>query len=217
MYKLNKNSLFTVMLSLCISFVGFAQVTQKEKNQKTKQSKDGKDSFSLMDKETGTMNSILLGHGRNDRNDPLFENIANSKLHVIVSEGIAASDLKVELNNVNSKKYTIFAPRDKSFNEFPEGRLAALTAKGNEDELDDLIKNHVVEGEYTLAKIQSLMAGGKGKAELKTLSGLKILILKRGNRYALVDEQGNKSYILAKDYLSRNGVVHDISDVLQKK
>lgn len=217
MYKLNKNALFTVMFSLSISFVGFGQFTKAGDNEKTKHAKDGKNVEGRQDDVSSVFISPLLGQSQNDRNNPLFENIANSKTHVIISEGIAASDIKDKLNDEDGDKYTVFAPRDKSFNELPEGQLAELTASGNEDKLDDLIKNHIVKGEYTLAKIQSLMSSNKGRAELKTLSGMRIFILKRGSRYAVVDEAGNKSYILVRDFRSRNGVIHDMSDVLQNK
>ncbi|RMB57660.1 fasciclin domain-containing protein [Dokdonia sinensis] len=217
MNTLKKKYVFTILLSVCITFVGFGQLTDKEIRKRKEAAKEKKGSFNIFDKETGTLNLNTLGSARVDRNDPLLENITKSKLHVIISEGLVASDLKEELLNIDSEKYTIFAPRDESFRQLPDGRLGELTSKGNEEELDDLIKNHVVKGEYTLEKIISLINGGNGRAEFKTLSGLKILILKRGNRYAIVDAQGNKSYILAKDFLSRNGVIHDISAVLQKK
>lgn len=148
----------------------------------------------------------------------VLSNLTRSKLHVTLSEAIVANEeYKEKLDGVDTGAYTIFAPRDEAFAALPEGALAEMMEEGNEDKLKAFAGNHIVKGNYTLDKMIEMIEEGKGRAEVKTLSGLRLYFFKRGAKYVVVDEIGTKSYITVSDAISANGVIHDVDKVLQAK
>src|ERR671910_1192355 len=60
------------------------------------------------------------------------------------SEAIEATDVKNTLEGAGP--FTVFAPTNDAFNQLPEGAVDELMKEENRDELEALLRHHVVEG-----------------------------------------------------------------------
>ena len=125
------------------------------------------------------------------------------------SEAIEATDLKDTL--AGDGPFTVFAPTDDAFAQLPEGAVDELMTQENRDELETLLRHHVVEGK-TLAsnaipqRIEP-MAGGEINA---TMSGGQPILRSAGE----VDDQSAR---VVGDIPADNGVIHVIDSVLMTK
>jgi uncharacterized surface protein with fasciclin (FAS1) repeats len=101
--------------------------------------------------------------------------------------------------------FTVFAPTDAAFAQLPEGAVDELMTPENRDQLEALLRHHVVEGQKlasnAIPKRIELMGGGEITA---TMSGGQ-LILSGG------DDQRAR---VVGDIPADNGVIHAIDSVL---
>ena len=124
------------------------------------------------------------------------------------SEAIEATDLKDTL--AGDGPFTVFAPTDAAFAQLPEGAVDELMSQENRDELEALLRHHVVEGRRLASnaipqKIEP-MAGGEITARM---SGGQ-LILSPG------EDDDQRARVLG-DIPADNGVIHAIDSVLMTK
>jgi uncharacterized surface protein with fasciclin (FAS1) repeats len=121
------------------------------------------------------------------------------------SEAIEATDLKNTL--AGAGPFTVFAPTDAAFAQLPEGAVDELMTQENRDELETLLRHHVVDGKRLASnaipeRIEP-MAGGEITA---TMAGGQPLL--SGGQ---ADGQGAR---VAGDIPADNGVIHVIDSVL---
>ena len=97
--------------------------------------------------------------------------------------------------------FTVFAPTDEAFAKLPEGTVASLLEPENLDQLQTILKYHVVSGRvYSDAVVK--------KNKVETLAGEKI-------RVTTTDGvKINDANVVATDIDAANGVVHIIDSVL---
>jgi uncharacterized surface protein with fasciclin (FAS1) repeats len=124
------------------------------------------------------------------------------------SQAVEATDLKDTL--AGDGPFTVFAPTNDAFAQLPEGTVDELMAQENRDELEALLRHHVVQGERlaptAIPERIEPMEGGEISA---TMSGGE-LILSGGED----DGQGARVIGYAP---ADNGAVHVIDSVLMTK
>lgn len=103
----------------------------------------------------------------------------------------------------SSGPYTVFAPNNDALAKVPAGAATA-----------DILKYHVIRGEYDAAKLKSRIADGDGRYTFTTLAGGKLWASMDGDRVKLTDEKGMSFYVIMADIKGGNGVVHIIDGVL---
>jgi uncharacterized surface protein with fasciclin (FAS1) repeats len=103
--------------------------------------------------------------------------------------------------------FTVFAPTDAAFAQLPEGAVDELMTPENRNELETLLRHHVVEGE-TLAPnaIPERIDPMEGGEITATMSG--------GQPTLSVGENDDQGARVLGDIPADNGVIHAIDSVL---
>ena len=96
--------------------------------------------------------------------------------------------------------FTVFAPSNQAF-ERPGSNIGNLLEEDNQDELRDLVLDHISNGE--------VMASALGGQSLRALSGGDLVISGSGDSLRVGD-----ALIIEADLPAQNGVIHVVGDVL---
>jgi uncharacterized surface protein with fasciclin (FAS1) repeats len=110
--------------------------------------------------------------------------------------------------------FTVFAPTNAAFDALPAGTVSTLLKPENNAMLTNILTSHVVAGNFSAADIVALVEANGGKAEIATISGAKLKVMKWGDTLKIKDESGNKSKVAIADIMKSNGTVHVINGVL---
>jgi uncharacterized surface protein with fasciclin (FAS1) repeats len=136
----------------------------------------------------------------------VLEQIKGSAQFSTFAEAIEATDLKDTL--AGDGPFTVFAPTNAAFAELPEGAVDELMTQENRDQLEALLRHHVVEGERlpsnAIPETLEPMEGGEITATMSEGQ----LVLSRG-------ENGDqRARVVGGDLPADNGVIHAIDTVL---
>ncbi|RYE14271.1 MAG: fasciclin domain-containing protein, partial [Sphingobacteriales bacterium] len=109
--------------------------------------------------------------------------------------------------------YTIFAPNNAAFSKLPAGQLDSLLK--DPTKLTILLKGHVVTGKYSKADIVKALNTGKGKTELTTIDGHKLILSVSSNKtLQLANASGHTTEVTLYDLIGENGIVNGVNTVL---
>lgn len=145
----------------------------------------------------------------------IVENAVNSKDHTTLVAAVKAADLVATLQGAGP--FTVFAPVNKAFDMLPEGTVATLLKPENKAALQGVLTYHVVAGKLNASDLLKMIKDGNGKAELTTVAGGKLWVMKKGKGIILKDEKGGMAMVTIKDVNQSNGVIHVIDHVLLPK
>ena len=124
------------------------------------------------------------------------------------SQAIEATGLKDTL--AGDGPFTVFAPTDDAFAQLPEGAVDELMTQENRDQLEALLRHHVVEGKRLASNaIPERIEPMEGGEITATMSGSQ-LILSGG-------EDDDQNARVLGDIPADNGVIHAIDSVLMTK
>ncbi|MEM9143665.1 MAG: fasciclin domain-containing protein [Bacteroidota bacterium] len=112
----------------------------------------------------------------------------------------------------NQGPFTVFAPSDKAFEEFP-GSFNLFDPENKKD-LRALITYHIIAGKFTASNILRAMCRGNGVATFTTVQGNEIIASMHGLDIVLTDYLGNSARITTAVMDQRNGVIHQIDSVI---
>jgi uncharacterized surface protein with fasciclin (FAS1) repeats len=101
--------------------------------------------------------------------------------------------------------FTVFAPTDEAFEALPDGQLDSLLKPENKDQLQSILKYHVVSGKAMASDVTSM-------SEAKTLQGAMVGISTEDGAVTLSGK--NKATVTSTDIAASNGVIHVIDAVL---
>lgn len=145
----------------------------------------------------------------------IVENAVNSKDHTTLVAAVKAADL---VDILSSKgPFTVFAPTNAAFEKLPEGTVGTLLMAENKMMLQTILKYHVVAGKWNATDVVKMIKKGKGKAEIKTVSGGMITAWLKGKDVYITDANGNSAKVTIADVNQSNGVIHVIDSVLLPK
>ena len=142
----------------------------------------------------------------------IVANAMNSADHTTLVAAVKAAGLVDTLNGEGP--FTVFAPTNAAFDQLPAGTIETLMKPQNKSMLNKILTYHVVAGKYDSKALANLIARGKGKARLKTVSGGTLWALMDGNNIVLRDEKGGTSTVTQADVYQSNGVIHVVNAVL---
>lgn len=161
-------------------------------------------------------NTVMVGGEKMYPMKNIVENAVNSKDHTTLVAAVKAAGLVETLQG--DGPFTVFAPTNAAFNKLPEGTVETLLKPENKSMLTKVLTYHVVVGKMDASALMKAIKKGKGMAELKTVSGGKLIAKMNGEKnITLTDESGNSSNISLYDVYQSNGVIHVIDTVVLPK
>ncbi len=101
--------------------------------------------------------------------------------------------------------FTVFAPTDAAFAKLPPGTVENLLKPENRARLQDILKYHVVAGEYKAADVVKMTSA-------PTVEGQKVKIKTAGGKVMVDGAQ-----VVKTDVEASNGVIHVIDSVIMPK
>lgn len=137
---------------------------------------------------------------------------ASNKDFSTLVAAVKAGDLVETLNS--DGPFTVFAPTNEAFENLPEGTLESLLKMENKKTLQAILTYHVVAGKFKAADVVKAIQDNKGKFEITTVQGGKLIASLSGSNVILTDEKGNTSTIIITDVEASNGVIHAIDTVV---
>ena len=145
----------------------------------------------------------------------IVENAVNSKDHTTLVAAVKAAGLVATLQSAGP--FTVFAPTNKAFEMLPAGTVDNLLKPESKAALTGVLTYHVVAGKYSSLDLAKLIKAGKGTATVKTVAGGNLMIMMKGKKIAIKDENGGVAYVTIKDVNQSNGVIHVIDHVVLPK
>lgn len=145
----------------------------------------------------------------------IVENAVNSKDHTTLVTAVKAAGLVETLQGTGP--FTVFAPTNAAFNMLPKGTVEMLIKPENKSTLTSILTYHVVSGKLGTEELKEWIKKGNGTAELITIAGGKLWIMKKEGKYWLKDEKGGMASITIENVHQSNGVIHVIDHVLMPK
>ena len=142
----------------------------------------------------------------------IVDNAMNSADHTTLVAAVKAAGLVDTLKGTGP--FTVFAPTNAAFDQLPAGTVDNLLKPENKSMLTRVLTYHVVAGKYDSQALAKLIAKGKGKASLKTVSGGTLWAMMDGSNIVLRDEKGGTSTVTTADVYQSNGVIHVVNMVL---
>ena len=146
----------------------------------------------------------------------IIENAVNSKDHTTLVAAVKAAGLVDVLQT--DGPFTVFAPTDAAFKKLPAGTVDNLLQPANKSQLQNVLKYHVVAGNWSAAQLLKMIKENNGKAAITTLKGDKLTASVDTNGTVwLWDETGGKAAVTIADVVQKNGVIHVTDGVLLTK
>lgn len=164
----------------------------------------------MMNEKTVVVGGAVMYPSKN-----IVENAVNSKDHTTLVAAVKAAGLVETL--MSAGPFTVFAPTNEAFNLLPAGTVETLVMPANKAKLTGILTYHVIAGKLDSKNLEAKIKAGNGTAELITVAGGKLLVMKKGSKIWLKDENGGMAKIKIKDVNQSNGVIHVIDHVVLPK
>jgi uncharacterized surface protein with fasciclin (FAS1) repeats len=145
----------------------------------------------------------------------IVENAVNSKDHTTLVAAVKAAGLVETL--MSAGPFTVFAPTNDAFSLLPAGTVEMLVKPEYKAKLTGILTYHVLAGRIDSDALISKIKAGNGTAELTTVAGGKLWVIKKGSKLMLKDENGGMATITIKNVYQSNGVIHVIDHVVLPK
>ena len=159
--------------------------------------------------------TVMVGGAAMYPSKNIVANAVNSKDHTTLVAAVKAAGLVETLQSAGP--FTVFAPTNSAFDMLPAGTVDNLLMASSKPALTTVLTYHVISGKYNAVDIAKLIKAGNGTAQLKTVAVKNLLIMMKGKKIAIKDENGGVAYVTIKDVNQSNGVIHVIDHVLLPK
>jgi uncharacterized surface protein with fasciclin (FAS1) repeats len=159
--------------------------------------------------------TVMVGGAAMYPSKNIVENAVNSKDHTTLVAAVKAAGLVATLQSAGP--FTVFAPTNNAFAMLPTGTVDNLLKTENKPALTTVLTYHVVSGKYNASDIAKLIKTGNGTAVIKTVAGKNLMVMMKGKKIAIKDENGGVAYVTIKDVNQSNGVIHVVDHVLLPK
>ncbi len=167
--------------------------------------------FAQMDKEK----TVDVGGAAMYPSKNIVENAVNSADHTILVAAVKAAGLVETLQSAGP--FTVFAPTNAAFGLLPGGTVETLVMPENKATLTGILTYHVVACKLGSKELNEWIKKGNGSAELTTVAGGKLWVMKKDGKFLLKDEKGGMATVTIGDVFQSNGVIHVIDQVLLTK
>lgn len=131
----------------------------------------------------------------------IVDTAASKEMFSTLVAAVKAADLVDILKGEGP--FTVFAPTNDAFAALPEGTLEDLLKPENKEQLQSILKYHVVAGKIKAADIQ------EGDTEVETVEGSTIEVTKNADGVTV-----DGANVVKADVKTSNGVIHVIDEVI---
>jgi len=145
-------------------------------------------SFAQNDQKTVEVGGAEMYPSKN-----IIENAMNSQDHTTLVAAVKAAGLVETLQGKGP--FTVFAPTNSAFGMLPAGTVESLVKPENKSALTSILTYHVVAGKLDSKELEKWIKKGNGSAELTTVAGGKIWIMKKDGKWSIKDEKGGMATI----------------------
>jgi len=114
-------------------------------------------------------------------------------------------------------EFTVFAPTNDAFAKLPKATLDNLLKDENKAKLQNLLKYHVVAGEWKAPAVMKAIADNKNAYNVTTLQGENIVLSVKDGKVMIKDAKGGTATVVMADVDASNGVIHAIDKVIMPK
>ena len=166
----------------------------------------------LVNASFAQMKSVMVGGAAMYPTKNIIQNAVNSKDHTTLVAAVKAAGLVETLSGPGP--FTVFAPTNSAFNMLPKGTVETLVKPENKATLTGILTYHVVAGRISSKELMKMVKDGNGTAQLTTVAGGKLWVMKKNGKLWIKDEKGGVAQITIKDVNQSNGVIHVINKVL---
>ncbi len=113
--------------------------------------------------------------------------------------------------------FTVFAPTNDAFSKVDKATLDNLLKPENKEQLQAVLKYHVVSGEITSSDLAQQITANNGTYNFSTVEGAELTATMQGDKIVIKDGNGKTASIVQADVDASNGIVHMIDAVVMKK
>lgn len=205
----------TIVMSLAVVTMLFASCEDSKKKEaeaqaQAEQMRMEREKDSLMKVEADNQARMA----EMEANSIAAKAMGNSDLSTLVS-ALQAADLAQTLKSEG--EYTVFAPTNEAFNKVPKATLDNLMKPENKEQLQGLLKYHVLQGKMNAADVLAKIKEANNKLDVTTLNGEVLTLSEKGGKVMIKDAKGNMATVTSADMDASNGVVHVVDKVLMPK
>jgi uncharacterized surface protein with fasciclin (FAS1) repeats len=193
--SLNRRAAFTTAAAaaLALGFIGISPTFAQSMGEKT----------------------VMVGGAAMYPSKNIIQNAVNSKDHTTLVAAVKAAGLVETLQGPGP--FTVFAPTNEAFAQLPKGTVENLLKPENKDKLVKILTYHVVSADALSDTIKKMIKDDGGKHTVTTVSGGKLVAMMKGDKIALMDENGGIATVTIANVKQSNGVIHVVDHVLLPK
>lgn len=193
--SLNRRAAFTTAAAaaLALGFIGISPTFAQSMGEKT----------------------VMVGGAAMYPSKNIIQNAVNSKDHTTLVAAVKAEGLVETLQGPGP--FTVFAPTNEAFAQLPKGTVENLLKPENKDKLVKILTYHVVSADALSDTIKKMIKDDGGKHTVTTVSGGKLVAMMKGDKIALMDENGGIATVTIANVKQSNGVIHVVDHVLLPK
>ncbi len=205
----------TIVMSFAVVAMLFASCEDTKKKEAEEQAKAEQ---MRMEREKDSLMKVEADNqarmAEMEANSIAAKAMANADLSTLVS-ALQAADLAQTLKSEG--EYTVFAPTNEAFNKVPKATMDNLMKPENKEQLQGLLKYHVLQGKMASADVLAKIKEANNKLEVTTLNGEVLTLSEKGGKVMIKDAKGNTATVTSADMDASNGVVHVVDKVLMPK
>lgn len=113
--------------------------------------------------------------------------------------------------------FTLFAPGNLAIEKYSEEKLKEVLKPRNRQDLQNLLKYHIVQGSLTTADLKAQLRQNNNSMSIETLQGENLNFSLTNGNITLKDANNTTINIIKSDIEATNGVVHAVSKVAETK
>ncbi|MGO3183177.1 MAG: fasciclin domain-containing protein [Aequorivita sp.] len=203
----------TILMSMAVVAMLFTSCNDSKKKEAEAQAEQTR-----MQRETDSLMKIEEDNNAKmadmESNSIAAKAMGNSDLSTLVG-ALQAADMTETLKG--DGEYTVFAPTNEAFSKVPKATLDNLMKPENKEQLQKVLKYHVLQGNMTSTDVLAKIKDAGGKLDVTTLNGDIITLSDKDGKVMIKDAKGNTATVTSADMDASNGVVHTIDKVLMPK
>ena len=158
--------------------------------------------------------SVVVGGHPMVSDRDIIENLSQSPDHAIFLGLLRTAGMADALQGHGP--FTVFAPTDTAFAALPAGTLDALRRPEGRGALVNLLSEHILPGNFPLARLRYLLRTGKGQVDIDSVNEGKVTVATNGPANLTVRGlKGDPVDIVIYDAKQANGVLFVTDRVLQ--